>query len=150
MMLGMWLASVGTALVVARFRLSSPAPTLRDELLAVRGVAFLAVTFALSGFSLASIAFTTTSLTNEVIVMGKVALPGWAAHRRAAAPHLATSPDMPPPIRRSTGGLLVSSETWVYVSVARKKGALKRGGHRPRDGLLRALARLLMTRPELT
>ena len=127
MMLGMWLASVGSALVVARFRLSSQNPTLRDELLA-RGVAFLAVTFALSGFSLASIAFTTTSL---VIV---VALPGWA---------LTVLPLLAPPIRRSTGGLLVSSETWVYVSV----------GLSVATGLAMAfyvLARLLMTRPELT
>ena len=127
MMLGMWLASVGSALVVARFRLSSQNPTLRDELLA-RGVAFLAVTFALSGFSLASIAFTTTSL---VIV---VALPGWA---------LSVLPLLAPPIRRSTGGLLVSSETWVYVSV----------GLSVATGLAMAfyvLARLLMTRPELT
>ena len=127
MMLGMWLASVGSALVVARFRLSSQNPTLRDELLA-RGVAFLAVTFALSGFSLASIVFTTTSL---VIV---VALPGWA---------LTVLPLLAPPIRRSTGGLLVSSETWVYVSV----------GLSVATGLAMAfyvLARLLMTRPELT
>ncbi len=127
MMLGMWLASVGSALVVARFRLSSQNPTLRDELLA-RGVAFLAVTFALSGFSLASIAFTTTTL---VIV---VALPGWA---------LTVLPLLAPPIRRSTGGLLVSSETWVYVSV----------GLSVATGLAMAfyvLARLLMTRPELT
>ena len=127
MMLGMWLASVGSALVVARFRLSSQNPTLRDELLA-RGVAFLAVTFALSGFSLASIAFTTTSL---VIV---VALPGWA---------LTVLPLLAPPIRRSTGGLLISSETWVYVSV----------GLSVATGLAMAfyvLARLLMTRPELT
>ena len=126
MMLGMWLASVGSALVVARFRLSSQNPTLRDELLA-RGVAFLAVTFALSGFSLASIAFTTTSL---VIV---VALPGWA---------LTVLPLLAPPIRRSTGGLLISSETWVYVSV----------GLSVATGLAMAfyvLARLLMTRPEL-
>ncbi len=125
-MLAMWFAAVSTVLFVARSRLSSPAPTLRDELLA-RGFAFLALTAVLSAISLASIAFTTTTL---VIV---VALPGWA---------LSVLPLLAPPLRRSTGGLLVSSETWVYVSV----------GLSVATGLAMAfyvLVRLLMTRPEL-
>lgn len=100
-MLGMWVVAVGAALLVARARLSSGAPTLADELVA-RAVAFAAVSTALLGFSVASLLFTTTTMVLTV------ALPGWA---------ISMLPLFVPPIRRPSGGLLVSSETWVQVSV---------------------------------
>ena len=100
-MLGMWVVAIGAALLVARARLSSGAPTLADELVA-RAVAFAAVSTALLGFSVASLLFTTTTMVLTV------ALPGWA---------ISMLPLFVPPIRRPSGRLLVSSETWVHVSV---------------------------------
>ena len=100
-MLGMWVVAIGAALLVARARLSSGAPTLADELVA-RAVAFAAVSTALLGFSVASLLFTTTTMVLTV------ALPGWA---------ISMPPLFVPPIRRPSGRLLVSSETWVHVSV---------------------------------
>ena len=100
-MLGMWVVAIGAALLVARARLSSGAPTLADELVA-RAVAFAAVSTALLGFSVASLLFTTTTMVLTV------ALPGWV---------ISMLPLFVPPIRRPSGRLLVSSETWVHVSV---------------------------------
>ena len=125
-MLGMWVVAVGAALLVARARLSSGAPTLGDELVA-RGVAFAAVSAALLGFSVASLLFTTTTIVLTV------ALPGWV---------ISMLPLFVPPIRRPSGRLLVSSETLVQVSVALSVVT----------GLAMALfvfARLIMTRPEI-
>ena len=125
-MLGLWATAIGAALMVARARLASGAPTLRDELLA-RGVAFLAATMALSGFSLAAIVLTTTTLILAI------APPAWV---------LSVLPLFIPPLHRRNGDLLVSSETWIQVSVAATVAS----------GLamsLFILVRLLMTRPEL-
>jgi hypothetical protein len=125
-MLVMWVVAVGAALLVARARLTADAPTLVDELVA-RAVAFVAVSAALLGFSLASLLFTTTTIVLSV------ALPGWV---------ISMLPLFAPPIRRPSGRLLVSSETWVQVSVALSVVT----------GLAMAafvLVRLLMTRPEI-
>ena len=125
-MLGMWVVAIGAALLVARARLSSGAPTLADELVA-RAVAFAAVSAALLGFSVASLLFTTTTMVLTV------ALPGWV---------ISMLPLFVPPIRRPSGRLLVSSETWVHVSVVLSVVT----------GLAMAFfvfARLIMTRPEI-
>ena len=125
-LLGLWLVTVGAALLVARNRLTRGDTTLRDELLA-RGVALVAASVALSGFGLAAALLTRTGMVMALV-------PGaWV---------LSVLPLFIPPLRRRTGGVLVSSETWVLVSVLITVGG----------GLFMALfilVRLLLTGPEL-
>lgn len=96
----LWGGAMGATLLLARFRLTSDAATLRDQL-TVRGVAFLSVTIAM--WSLASIAGRVQAVPDATGIVPYL----WLA---AAAPLLA------PPVR-SNGVTVVSSEKLVYTSM---------------------------------
>jgi hypothetical protein len=125
-LLGLWLAAVGSSLLMARDRLSKEYPTLRDEVL-VRGVAFVGSSAVLASFGAAATILTTTKLA--------ISLVPWAWV-------LSITPLFIPPIRWKNGQVLVSSETWVLVSVLLTVGS----------GVFLAfsiLVRLLLTNPQL-
>ena len=122
----LWGATVGTALLVARDRLDSPSASLMDELLA-RGVAFVAASLALLGFGLAA---SVASTTTHVLI---IVPPTWA---------LSVLPLFVPSLRRADGTILVSSQSWIVVSV----GVTILGGL---SISLSLLVRLILTGPEL-
>ena len=125
-LLGFWLAAVGSSLLMARARLSKENPALLDEVLA-RGVAFVASSAILASFGAAAIVLTTTKLAISLVPWA------WA---------LSITPLFIPPIRRKNGQLLVPSETWVLISVLLTVGS----------GVFLALSilvRLLLTNPQL-
>lgn len=125
-LLGLWLAAVGSSLLVARYRLSNDNPTWRSELLA-RGVALVASSTILASFGAAATILTTTGLAMSLVPWA------WA---------FSVTPLFIPPIRWKNGQMLVSSETWVLISVLLTVGS----------GVFLALSilvRLLLTDPQL-
>ena len=122
----LWGVTVGTAMLVARDRLDSPSASLWDELLA-RGVAFVAASLALLGFGLAA---SVASTTIHVLI---IVPPIWA---------LSVLPLFLPSLRRADGAILVSSQSWIVVSV----GVTILGGM---SIALFLLVRLILTGPEL-
>lgn len=125
-LLGLWVVAVGSSLLVARYRLSNDNPTWRSEVLA-RGVTFVASTAILSSFGAAATILTTTRLAMSLVPWVWV---------------LSIIPLFIPPIRWKNGQVLVSSETWVLISVLLTVGS----------GVFLALTilvRLLLTDPQL-
>ena len=98
----MWLGTVGSAVIVARARLGNGDATWRDEAL-VRALALAAATVALGGFGLAGTIVTGSA--DVFLVVG----PAWLISALILCL---------PPVGRSGAGFSITSQAWVFSSMA--------------------------------